>query len=142
MMQAAQQVKRCLETSHKLNSECFLIWAGREGCHSLLNTDIPKEMKHFARLLKMTSDFKERLGYRGQLLLQPWRKSDSENILYNHSCETDGKINNLINMNDGRGMRHYTWDVTSGLCFLKHYNLDRHYKICTKPGYQFYLSST
>lgn len=49
---AGAQVKKCLEVAKKLGAENFVFWGGREGYQSLLNTDIRRELDHYAAFLK------------------------------------------------------------------------------------------
>lgn len=114
-MQAGYKVKKCLELCQKLNSESFLICSLREGYYTVLNTDLQKELKHFARLLKMSSDYKDQLGFKGQLLLQPANSFDN--------------------------MIQYMCDSTSSICFLKHFNLERQYKLVSNYGHQLCMST-
>ena len=37
---AAAQVRCCLETTHRLGGENYVLWGGREGYDTLLNTDL------------------------------------------------------------------------------------------------------
>ena len=37
---AAAQVRCCLETTHRLGGENYVLWGGREGYDSLFNTDL------------------------------------------------------------------------------------------------------
>lgn len=73
-------------------------------------------------------DYKERLGFRGQLLFEPnyedfqnHRQRDEET-----NCKT---------------YFQYDYDTTSAICFLKHYGLDRQFKVSSKPGHQYILAS-
>jgi len=50
---AAAQVKKSLEIGKKLGAENFVFWGGREGYHTLLNTDVRAELDHLASFLKM-----------------------------------------------------------------------------------------
>lgn len=62
--QAASQIKRCVEASQRLGAECFLLWPRREGYDGVFHTDLAKEIKLFAKLLKITAEYKDRLNYR------------------------------------------------------------------------------
>ncbi len=46
---AAAQVRYCLETTHRLNGENYVLWGGREGYDSLLNTDLKRELDQYGR---------------------------------------------------------------------------------------------
>ncbi len=50
---AAAQVKKCMDIAKKLGAVNFVFWGGREGYQSLLNTDIKRELDHYAAFLKM-----------------------------------------------------------------------------------------
>ncbi|MFP6597073.1 MAG: xylose isomerase, partial [Candidatus Hydrogenedentota bacterium] len=41
---AAAQVKHCIETTHRLGGENYVLWGGREGYETLLNTDMKQEI--------------------------------------------------------------------------------------------------
>jgi xylose isomerase len=68
---AAAQVKHMLETTHRLGGENYVLWGGREGYESLLNTDLAREEAHLARFLTLVAEHKQRIGFRGMLLLEP-----------------------------------------------------------------------
>ncbi|KOB72617.1 Xylose isomerase [Operophtera brumata] len=119
----SQRYHNCLETAQRLNAECFLIWPYREGYDSIFQTDVAKEIKLFSKLLKITAEYKDRLNYRCQLLLMPYGNDFRFNVdKGQHSRESE-----LVN--------RYMWDITSCLYFLKNYNLERYYKVCTPPGH-------
>lgn len=50
---AAAQVKKGLEIAKKLGAENFVFWGGREGYHTLLNTDVRRELDHMGRFFQM-----------------------------------------------------------------------------------------
>jgi xylose isomerase len=68
---AAAQVKVMLETTHRLGGENYVLWGGREGYETLLNTDLAREEQQLARFLTLVADHKHRIGFTGQLLLEP-----------------------------------------------------------------------
>ena len=68
---AAAQVKVMLETTHRLGGENYVLWGGREGYETLLNTDLGREEQQLARFLTLVAEHKERIGFTGQLLLEP-----------------------------------------------------------------------
>jgi xylose isomerase len=131
---AATQIKKCLEMSQKLNAECFLIWPYREGYENIFQTDVAREIKLFAKLLKLTTDYKDRLNYRCQLLIMPYYNSGGRNYNCNFGWDVDSwRESDVLN--------RYMWDVTSCLYLLKHYNLDRYYKVCSAPGHHMFMST-
>ncbi len=47
---AATQVRAALETTHRLGGENYVLWGGREGYDTLLNTDLPRELDQYRPL--------------------------------------------------------------------------------------------
>jgi len=68
---AAAQVKVMLETTHRLDGSNYVLWGGREGYESLLNTDLAREEQQFARFLGLVAEHKHRIGFKGALLIEP-----------------------------------------------------------------------
>lgn len=50
---AAAQVKKSLDIAKKMDSENFVFWGGREGYHTLLNTNVRSELDQMANFFKM-----------------------------------------------------------------------------------------
>lgn len=68
---AAAQVKHCLEATHRLGGANYVLWGGREGYDTLLNTDLRREAEQLARFLALVAEHKHRIGFRGALLIEP-----------------------------------------------------------------------
>jgi xylose isomerase len=68
---AATQVKSMLEATHRLGGANYVLWGGREGYETLLNTDMGREEKQLARFLTMVAEHKHRIGFTGTLLIEP-----------------------------------------------------------------------
>ncbi len=68
---AAAQVKHMLEATHRLGGANYVLWGGREGYETLLNTDLAREEAQLARFLALVAEHKHRLGFAGTLLLEP-----------------------------------------------------------------------
>lgn len=68
---AAAQVKKAIEITKELGGENYVFWGGREGYQSLLNTDTKRELDHMGKFLKMAVDYKKKIGFGGQLLIEP-----------------------------------------------------------------------
>ena len=68
---AAAQVKHMLETTHRLGGANYVLWGGREGYETLLNTDLAREEAQLARFLTIVAEHKHRIGFEGMLLLEP-----------------------------------------------------------------------
>ncbi len=68
---AALQVRACLEATHRLGGENYVLWGGREGYDSLLNTDLRRELDQYGRFLSMVVEHKHRIGFKGAILIEP-----------------------------------------------------------------------
>lgn len=68
---AGAQVKAMLEATHRLGGANYVLWGGREGYETLLNTDLIREEAQFARFLTMVAEHKHRIGFKGTLLIEP-----------------------------------------------------------------------
>ncbi len=68
---AAAQVKNMLEVTKRLGGPNYVLWGGREGYETLLNTDLAREGKQLARFLHLVAEHKHRIGFEGTLLIEP-----------------------------------------------------------------------
>ena len=68
---AAAQVRMILEATNRLGGENYVLWGGREGYDTLLNTDMKTELEHFGRFLKMVVEHKHKIGFKGTILIEP-----------------------------------------------------------------------
>jgi xylose isomerase len=68
---AATQVRLCLETTQRLGGENYVLWGGREGYDSLLNTELRRELDQYGRFLSMVVEHKHRIGFKGTILIEP-----------------------------------------------------------------------
>jgi xylose isomerase len=68
---AALQVRDALEATHRLGGANYVLWGGREGYDSILNTEIGVEQENFGRFLSLVVDHKHRIGYTGTILIEP-----------------------------------------------------------------------
>jgi xylose isomerase len=68
---AAAQVKHMLEVTLRLGGENYVLWGGREGYDTLLNTDLRREQAQLARFLHLVAEHKHAIGFEGQLLIEP-----------------------------------------------------------------------
>lgn len=108
-MYAAAQVKKGLEVAKRLGAENFVFWGGREGYHSLINTDVRAELDHLAAFYKMVIAYKEKIGFKGQLLIEPKAKEPT---------------------------RHqYDYDAQTVMAFLHQYGLSAHFKLNIEPNH-------
>jgi xylose isomerase len=68
---AAAQVRTMLEVTQRLGGENYVLWGGREGYDTLLNTDLRREGDQLARFLHLVAEHKAKLGFQGTLLIEP-----------------------------------------------------------------------
>ena len=87
MCMAAAQVKKCLDVTKKLGGSNFVMWGGRDGYQTLLNTDYKRENDNYAQFLKVTADYADSIGFDGQLLLEPKPREPAAHQ-YNFDAET------------------------------------------------------
>ena len=87
----------------KKKQENYVFWGGREGYHTLLNTDLGLELDNLARFMKMAVKYKKKLGFKGNLLLEPKPQEPTKH--------------------------QYDWDAATTLGFLDHYGLASDFKL-------------
>ena len=68
---AAAQVKNMLEVTKRLGGTNYVLWGGREGYDTLLNTDLRREGDQLARFLHLVAEHKHKIGFEGTLLIEP-----------------------------------------------------------------------
>ncbi len=105
---AAAQVKHVLEATHRLGGANYVLWGGREGYESLLNTDLAREGAQLARFLTLVAEHKRDIGFEGTLLIEPKPQEptkhqydyDSQSVhgfLVRHGMEDEFKVNIEVN---------------------------------------------
>jgi xylose isomerase len=60
-----------LEFTNRLGGENYVLWGGREGYDTLLNTDLAREENQLARFLTLVAEHKHKIGFKGALLIEP-----------------------------------------------------------------------
>lgn len=68
---AIRQIRDCMEITHQLGGENYVLWGGREGYDTLLNTNLTKELDNFGRFLSMVVEHKNKIGFKGKILIEP-----------------------------------------------------------------------
>ncbi|MEN8839894.1 MAG: xylose isomerase [Octadecabacter sp.] len=68
---SAATVKNCMDATHKLGGENYVLWGGREGYETLLNTDLKRERQQAGRFLQMAVEYKHKIGFKGAILVEP-----------------------------------------------------------------------
>jgi xylose isomerase len=84
---AAAQVKHALEATHRLGGANYVLWGGREGYETLLNTDLKREGEQLARFLHLVAEHKHKIGFEGTLLLEP-KPAEPTKHQYDHDCQS------------------------------------------------------
>jgi len=75
---AAAQVKNVLDLTHELGGANYVLWGGREGYETLLNTDIGRELNQLGRFLTMVVEHKQKIGFKGTILIEPKPKEPTK----------------------------------------------------------------
>ncbi len=105
---AAAQVKKCLEVTHRLGGENYILWGGREGYESLLNTDLKQEGEQLGRFLSLVAEHKHKIGFKGPLCIEPKPKEPTKHqydfdtatvyaMLQKYDLLADFKVNIEVN---------------------------------------------
>jgi xylose isomerase len=103
MAHAATQVKNALDATKELGGENYVFWGGREGYETLLNTDLKREQEQMARFFHMAIDYKKKIGFKGQFLIEPKPAEPSKH--------------------------QYDTDAATTLAFLREFDLIDHFKL-------------
>ena len=106
---AGTQVKNALDATIALNGENYVFWGGREGYMTLLNTNMKRELDHLARFLTMARDYARKQGFKGVFFIEP------------KPCEPT--------------KHQYDYDCATVVGFLRHYGLDKDFKINTEVNH-------
>jgi xylose isomerase len=68
---AATQVFHAMNATKKLGGQNYVLWGGREGYETLLNTDLKRERAQLGRFMQMVVEHKYKIGFEGTLLIEP-----------------------------------------------------------------------
>ncbi|PWE57411.1 xylose isomerase [Metarhizobium album] len=101
---AAATVKTCLDATQRLGGENYVLWGGREGYETLLNTDIGRELDHMGRFLNLVVEYKHKIGFKGTILIEPKPQEPTKHqydydvatvygFLRKHGLENEVKLN-------------------------------------------------
>jgi xylose isomerase len=67
---AAAQVCHALECTHRLGGDNYVLWGGREGYDTLLNTDLKQEFSQLGKFLQLVVEHKHSIGFKGTILIE------------------------------------------------------------------------
>ena len=94
----AATVKNCMDATMRLGGSNYVLWGGREGYETLLNTNMKQELEQMGRFLSLVVDYKHKTGFDGQILIEPKPKEPTSH--------------------------QYDFDVATVYGFLKRFNLE------------------
>jgi xylose isomerase len=100
---AAAQVKHAIEWTNRLGGENYVLWGGREGYESLLNTDMAHELEAYGRFLASVVEHKHKIGFKGTILIEPKPKEPTKH--------------------------QYDYDTATVFGFLKRFGLEKEVKV-------------
>lgn len=100
---AATQVVSAMNTTQKLGGENYVLWGGREGYETLLNTDLRQERAQIGRFMQMVVEHKHKIGFNGTLLIEPKPQEPTKH--------------------------QYDYDVATVYGFLKQFGLENEIKV-------------
>lgn len=106
---AAATVKTCLDATHKLDGENYVLWGGREGYETLLNTDLKREDDQLGRFINMVVEYKHKIGFKGAILIEPKPQEPTKH--------------------------QYDYDVATVYGFLKRHGLENEVKVNIEQGH-------
>jgi xylose isomerase len=75
---AAAQVKGAMDATRKLGGQNYVLWGGREGYETLLNTDMKAELDQMGRFVSMVVEYKHKIGLAGPILIEPKPREPSK----------------------------------------------------------------
>ncbi len=101
---ASLQVRGMLEATHKLGGANYVLWGGREGYDTILNTNLRQELDQLGRFLNMVVEHKHKLGFKGTILVEPKPHEPTKHqydrdtatvfgFLKNYGLENEVKVN-------------------------------------------------
>jgi xylose isomerase len=68
---AAGQVRKVLDVTHRLGGANYVLWGGREGYDTLINTRIGQELDQLGRFIALVVEHKYKIGFPGTILIEP-----------------------------------------------------------------------
>jgi len=101
---AAAQVKNAMDVTKALKGEGYVLWGGREGYETILNTDMKRELQQLGRFLNLVVDYKHRIGFKGGIYIEPKPREPTKHqydydvasvygLLKAHGLEGEIKVN-------------------------------------------------
>jgi xylose isomerase len=105
---AAAQVKKALEATQRLGGANYVLWGGREGYDTLLNTDLRRESAQLGRFMQLVVEHKHAIGFEGTILIEPKPMEPTKHqydfdaaavqaFLHEHGLEGEIRLNIEVN---------------------------------------------
>jgi len=113
---AAATIKANMDVTRRLGGANYVLWGGREGYETLLNTRMGQELDQMARMLTMVVDYKHKTGFKGTILVEPKPQEPTKH--------------------------QYDYDVATVYGFLKKYGLENEVKVNVEVGHAFLAGHT
>jgi xylose isomerase len=113
---SAATIKTCMDATMKLGGENYVLWGGREGYETLLNTDLGRELDQMARMLHMVVEYKHKIGFKGAILVEPKPQEPTKH--------------------------QYDYDVATVHGFLRKYGLENEVKVNIEQGHSILAGHT
>ena len=83
----AATVKNCMDATKQLGGSNYVLWGGREGYETLLNTNMKQELEQMGRFLALVVEYKHKIGFDGQIMIEPKPKEPTSHQ-YDFDCAT------------------------------------------------------
>ncbi|HTR80171.1 MAG TPA: xylose isomerase [Bacteroidota bacterium] len=128
MAHAAAQVKNAIDATHELGGENYVFWGGREGYETLLNTDLKREQEHMARFLHMAVDYQQKIGFKGQFLIEPKPKEPTK-----HQYDTDAAAT-LYFLNEYDLIDHFKLNIEANHATLAGHSFEHELAVASAAG--------
>ena len=106
---AAATVRSCIDVTKRLGGVNYVLWGGREGYETLLNTDMKREREQAGRFLTMVVDYAKKIGFDGTILIEPKPQEPTKH--------------------------QYDYDVATVYGFLKDFGLEKEVKVNIEQGH-------
>ncbi len=123
---AGATVKACMDVTKRLNGENYVLWGGREGYETLLNTDMARELDQMGRFLNLVVDYKHKIGFEGTILIEP-KPQEPTKHQYDYDVATVYGFLKRYGLENEVRVNIEQWSRDSGLPFLRT-------RTCDSPG--------
>jgi xylose isomerase len=92
-----------MDNTKQLGGQNYVLWGGREGYETILNTNMKRELDQLGRFMQMAVEHKHKIGFQGPLLIEPKPHEPTKH--------------------------QYDFDAAAVFAFLQKYNLEKEIKL-------------